>query len=1198
MNSNDSGVVESSSAKLKSNTSHVVDDVLENLFEFKYHNINGLGDKLSHSDIVHDIKKRHLTIFSEAMKGPDFHHEIDGYSIEPLPHSSHGKCKRRVPGGFVIVVKNTIKKNIKVVKNNDHVVWIKISNLIETPANDIFICAVYIPHDKSVLRDLDNDEILSIQNDIEHFSSMGIIYPIGDWNSRTGDLLDFVNCNARHSGHSSHSDGPRRLNIDKKINAHGRKLLNLCKSTGHLIQNGRNNPESTNVYTCYRHNGQSTVDYLLSKKEDAYLLKKFTIHPRTVDSDHCAITFSLPLRAKNKRKNISRKQSRKKRNISKYKFDKSKLPDYHIKLSSSENTQHLDDFLCSIISEDKTHGNVIDDFYDCIIPPIKESFEPVKEQKQNKFPKNDWFDEECKNLKRRVNDKYKENPWCLEVENLKKEYHRVTQQKKRQGRRGVSKKAHDLKVKNSQEFWDFWKAHVTRKPKTNKDISLETFSEHYKDVANNHLTANDENYNHEMMLKIEKLISEVDIDKEINAYIDSPTFDCLNGPIREDEIISALKNTKNKKAVGSDGLASEFFKYSNGILNGPLTALFNFILNSGEYPDQWSEGLINPIHKKKSKADPGNYRKVTVLPALGKLFDTILNSRLTTMKDLLETNDPLQFGFKKKHGSIDNAFILDSIIDISKARGRPTYVCYIDLKSAFDMIIRAALLFKLRRQGIKGKFFSVINSMFKKATSTVKWDGQLGETFENMCGVLQGGVSSPQLFKVFLEDLVKYLDTSYGVKINGKKIAHLLLADDLALISESKYGLQKLIEGFQNFCKQWHLVVNMDKTKFSVFNSNLAHNSDSNPITYNKEEVKQTSDYVYVGINFSTDNKRFASHLDNVAESANKAIFAAMALAKNAIGGEMSALTYLHIFDTQIRPILEYGSVIWFTNKSLEVLEKVQTKFFKRALGVGDSTPHLALYGDTGKFPLLLRQRHAFLKYWVRLTQMPKGSILRDIYEEHMALNTPYMLKVRSALEAAGVIPDELPIVNKDNTNFFLKIIRNNNEFIFKSMWYNEINDSEKNPMLRLYKNFKSEFKPESYIKSISNRRLQKCLSQFRLSSHCLRIHKGRQERDNFGKNTPSNKRFCLSCKSGQIDDELHLLSNCSTHNGERENMFSKIQQYLEPIQIHTLSPLELLNNILNSSNDSVLYEFCKFLSIAFRKRKLEYLSRLGEIVV
>ena len=711
------------------------------------------------------------------------------------------------------------------------------------------------------------------------------------------------------------------------------------------------------------------------------------------------------------------------------------------------------------------------------------------------------------------------------------------------------------------------------------------------------MTANDSNYNHEIMAKIEKLMSEIDLDKEMNTYIDNPEFDCLNAPVSEEEIINALKNTKNKKAVGSDGLASEFFKYSGGHLNGPLSALFNYILNSGEYPDQWSEGLINPIHKKKSKSDPGNYRKVTVLPALGKLFDTIINSRLTSMKEFLETNDPLQFGFKKKHGSIDNAFILDSIIDICLKRGRPTYVCYIDLKSAFDMIIRSALLFKLRRQGIKGKFFSVINSMFKKATSTVKWDGQLGETFDNICGVLQGGVSSPQLFKVFLEDLVKYLDTSYGIKINEKMICHLLLADDLALISESRYGLQQLLNGFQNFCKQWHLVVNMDKTKYSIFNENLIRTPDVTPILYNNEEVKQTSDYIYVGINFSTDKKRFASHLENVADSANKAIFAAMSLAKNAIGGEMSALTYLHIFDTQIRPILEYGSVIWFANKSLEVLEKVQTKFFKRALGVGDSTPHLALYGDTGKFPLLLRQRYAFLKYWVRLTQMPKGSILRDIYEEHMALDTPYILKVRSTLEAAGVIPDELPIVNKENTNFFLRIIRNNNEFIFKSMWYNEINDSEKNPMLRLYKNFKTEFKPESYIKSISNRRLQKCLSQFRLSSHCLRIHKGRQERNKFGNNTPSNRRFCLSCKSDQIDDELHLLSSCSTHNSERENMLSKIQPYLEPIQIHSLSPLELLNQILNSSNDSALYEFCKFLSIAFRKRKLEYLSRLSEIV-
>ena len=227
---------------------------------------------------------------------------------------------------------------------------------------------------------------------------------------------------------------------------------------------------------------------------------------------------------------------------------------------------------------------------------------------------------------------------------------------------------------------------------------------------------------------------------------------------------------------------------------------------------------------------------------------------------------------------------------------------------------------------------------------------------------------------------------------------------------------------------------------------------------------------------------------------------------------------------------------------------------------------------------------------------MPEASILRDIYEEHILLNTPYMSKVRSALEATGIIPNELPHVNKENTNFFLRIVKNNNEFIYKSMWFNEINDTEKNPMLRLYKQFKINFKPESYIKSISNRRLQKCLSRFRLSSHCLRIHKGRQERDKYGRNTPADKRFCLSCKSGQIDDELHFLFNCPTHTNERENMFSKIQQYLDISRIRSIPEIELLNKILNSTDESVLYELSKFLSIAFRTRHLEYLSRMDEV--
>ena len=1154
------------------------------VINIKYHNINGLGDKLGQPDILQDILNREIIIYSEAMKGPKFTFDIPGYSVEPFPHSTHDKCKKRVPGGFVLIIKNSIKKHVKVVKQNDHVIWLSLTNLVNSLDSKIFICAVYVPHEKSVHRDLENDEFLSIQKDIEKFSSQGIVYPLGDWNSRTGDLLDYVdskNILDLPLFVGGLPGGSRRLNDDKKVNAHGRKLIELCKTSGYEIQNGRYN-DSSRCFTCFRYNGQSAVDYLLSKNENTALIKNFTVQPRTIDSDHCALTFSLP--AKTKTESLKTCGEKQKRHIKRYKWDSSRVKQYNENLSKEESKLRSDDFISHIGSKDINHKETIEKFYEFIMPPIEETFKLVNNNIKPKFPVNDWFDQECKSLKRKVNDLLKSDPWSTEAAELKKEYKRVTQRNKRAGKKKISTKAHELKANKPQEFWNFWKKHAKKKSSSNPDIDVTKFTDFYENVQRNHLTANDENYNQSLMNKIEKVISEIDMESEIRMYKDTPVFDALNGPIQIEEIKKALKKSKNKKAAGADGLVSEFFKYTDGNMDGPLTALFNYILNSGEYPDQWSEGLVNPIHKKESKSEPGNYRKVTVLPALGKLFDIILNSRLTSIKEIMESYDRLQFGFKEKHGSVDNAFILDSIIDISKARGRPTYVCYIDLKSAFDMIIRAALLWKLRRQGIKGKFFAVISSMFKKAKSTVKWDGELGETFENLLGVLQGGVSSPQLFKIFLEDLINYLDKTCGIKINSETICHLLLADDLALISETRAGLQRLLNGFSNFCKQWHLVVNMDKTKFSVFNKHLALKTNTDEILYNGQPVEETTDYIYVGVNFSTSKNRFLQHFKNKAESANRAIFGAMSLARDACGGELSALTHLHIFDSQIRPILEYASPVWFNNRSINELETIQTKFLRRALGVGRSTPNLALYGDTNKYPLLIRQRYMFLKYWARLSQMPEGSVMHNIYVEHKNLNTPFMKKVSSTLESAGVLPGDLPIVRGKDTLFFLRHMRHNLEFLYREKWLSEINDSVKNPMLRLYKEFKKSFEFESYIKLISDRKIQKSISQFRLSSHCLRIHTGRHERDGKGNYTPAKNRFCLSCKSGEIDDEQHLLNSCNSHNPERNILFTKIAPFIDPHTPHSVT--DILLHILNSDDKFVINEFGKFLKIAFSKRK------------
>ena len=263
-----------------------------------------------------------------------------------------------------------------------------------------------------------------------------------------------------------------------------------------------------------------------------------------------------------------------------------------------------------------------------------------------------------------------------------------------------------------------------------------------------------------------------------------------------------------------------YYKYSDGFLINPLTALFNYVFECGFYSEKWCEGLVNPLHKQGEIDKAENYRKITVTSALGKVFDSILNRRLRFAKRCLNIDDPYQYGFKENTGATDSTFILNGLIDKAKAYSRPLFVCFIDFKSAFDLVNRSALLYKLN-YGISGNFFAVIRSMFKNASSRVKWNGELGNIFENVNGVLQVGVMSPTLFNLFVEDLSSYLDNSKGVTIGDRKIDHLFFADDLFLLSETNTGLQSLINSLEIFCSQWHMVVNLTKTKVMVFHKKI-----------------------------------------------------------------------------------------------------------------------------------------------------------------------------------------------------------------------------------------------------------------------------------------------------------------------------------------------------------------------------------------
>ena len=140
------------------------------------------------------------------------------------------------------------------------------------------------------------------------------------------------------------------------------------------------------------------------------------------------------------------------------------------------------------------------------------------------------------------------------------------------------------------------------------------------------------------------------------------------------------------------------------------TNLFN-ILTSGEIPESWTTGIIIPIFKKKGDPrDPSNYRGVTLVSILGKVFTKMLNVRLEKFSNLNEILLPNQAGFRKGHSTVDQVYVLQTLIELCIKQKRRLFIAWVDYAKAFDTVWRQALWFKLLKAGYSSKIVSVIKT--------------------------------------------------------------------------------------------------------------------------------------------------------------------------------------------------------------------------------------------------------------------------------------------------------------------------------------------------------------------------------------------------------------------------------------------------------------------------------------------------------
>ena len=186
------------------------------------------------------------------------------------------------------------------------------------------------------------------------------------------------------------------------------------------------------------------------------------------------------------------------------------------------------------------------------------------------------------------------------------------------------------------------------------------------------------------------------------------------------EIFKAFRELSINKSGGPDFVLSEFFKYGINEMVFYLCKLFNTIFEKGYFPIKWTEGFIVPLPKKGDTNQVENYRRITLLSTMGKLFSRILNNRLTDWAEDYHIYVEAQAGFRKNMGTIDNIFVLHGVINHMLNENKKLYVAFIDYTKAFEYVVRENVWHKLLNYGVRGKIIDVIRSMYENIKSKVK----------------------------------------------------------------------------------------------------------------------------------------------------------------------------------------------------------------------------------------------------------------------------------------------------------------------------------------------------------------------------------------------------------------------------------------------------------------------------------------------
>merc|ERR1711954_372892 len=184
-----------------------------------------------------------------------------------------------------------------------------------------------------------------------------------------------------------------------------------------------------------------------------------------------------------------------------------------------------------------------------------------------------------------------------------------------------------------------------------------------------------------------------------------------------------------------------------------LVKIFNLSINTGIYPNSLKIAKVIPIFKSGSKNSVNNYRPISILSTINKIFEKIIYSRLVNYIDKFKLLYKYQFGFRKNHSTEHALIELTDQIKSNIGENKLSCGIFIDLSKAFDTVNHEILLGKLEHYGIKGNTLTLLKSYLSDRKQYVQIEKSKSQTRSISCGVPQGSVLGSLHFVLFINDL-------------------------------------------------------------------------------------------------------------------------------------------------------------------------------------------------------------------------------------------------------------------------------------------------------------------------------------------------------------------------------------------------------------------------------------------------------------